>query len=235
MEDYSLAESRGVISVLEADSLGGWSHPRCVLRREHHLSYPFIFRHDHVTYMLPETGVTGRVELYRAVNFPETWVLDRVLLEGLTAVDTTLHAEGGVLWLFANVIEGPAHPGELCLYWSTSLEGPWHPHPANPVVSDMGTARPAGALFRCGDELIRPGQDCSRRYGEAVVLNRVDVLSTDEYRETPVGRIAPDWLPGLVGTHTYTFDSRYEFLDGIRPVRRVRSMALRGKRDAVRG
>ena len=134
-----------------------------------------------------------------------------MLLEGLTAVDTTLHAEGGVLWLFANVIEGPAHPGELCLYWSTSLEGPWHAHPANPVVSDMGTARPAGALFRCGDELIRPGQDCSRRYGEAVVLNRVDVLSTDEYRETPVGRIAPDWLPGLVGTHTYTFDSRYEF------------------------
>jgi hypothetical protein len=41
------------------------------------------------------------------------------------------------------------------------------------------------------------------------------VLSPTEYRERPVGRIEADWMPGLVGTHTYTFDSRYECLDAI--------------------
>jgi hypothetical protein len=46
------------------------------------------------------------------------------------------------------------------------------------------------------------------------------MLSPTEYREAPAGRIDPDWLPGLVGTHTYTFDSRYECLDGGRRVRR---------------
>jgi hypothetical protein len=69
--------------------------------------------------------------------------------------------------------------------------------------------------------VIRPGQDCSRGYGEAVVLNRVDKLSPSEYHETPVDRIEPDWMPGLEGTHTYTFDSQYECLDGYRQVRRL--------------
>jgi hypothetical protein len=89
-------------------------------------------------------------------------------------------------------------------------------------VSDPAAARPAGRLFHRRGALIRPGQDCSRRYGEAIVLNRVEVLSPTEYRERPVGRIEADWMPGLSGTHTYTFDSRYECLDAICAVPRLR-------------
>ena len=145
-----------------------------------------------------------------------------MLLDGLTAVDATLHVDGDRLWLFANVVDGPGDRGELWLYSAASLDGEWRPHPRNPVVTDPGRARPAGRLFTRDGVLVRPGQDGSRRYGEAVVLNRVDLLSPSEYRETPVERIDPDWMPGLVGTHTYTFDSRYECLDGIRRVRRLR-------------
>jgi hypothetical protein len=222
VEDYSVAHGRGVISVLEAQADGGWSAPRPVLRRDHHLSYPCVFRLDGVTYMLPETGEAGRVEVYRAVELPDAWELDRVLLDGVTAVDATLHAADGVLWLFANVVDGPYDRGELRLYWSRSLAGPWRAHPENPVVSDPAAARPAGRLFHRRGALIRPGQDCSRRYGEAIVLNRVEVLSPTEYRERPVGRIEADWMPGLSGTHTYAFDSRYECLDAICAVPRLR-------------
>jgi hypothetical protein len=225
VEDYSVADGRGIISVLEATADGGWSPPRPVLQRDHHLSYPCVFRLEGRTYMLPETGEAGRVELYRAVELPHSWALDRVLLEGLTAVDATLHAADGLLWLFANVVDGPYDRGELRLYWSRSLAGPWRAHPENPVVTDPATARPAGRLFRRRGALIRPGQDCSRRYGGGIVLNRVEALSQTEYRERPVGRIDADWMPGLSGTHTYTFDSRYECLDAICAVPRLR---LRG-------
>jgi hypothetical protein len=236
VEDYSHAARRGAISVFEAGPDGAWSPPRRVLECEHHLSYPFVFEHNGAIYMLPETGEAGRIELHRAVEFPHTWRLDRVLLDGLTAVDATLHIEDGIFWLFANVVEGQEDRGQLWLFSSQSLDGVWRPHPRNPVVTDPGTARPAGRLFRREGLLIRPGQDCSRGYGEAVVLNRVDALSPSEYRETAVERIEPNWLRGIQGTHTYTFDSRYECLDGYRHVSRlpISARTVRGRTSLPR-
>jgi hypothetical protein len=96
------------------------------------------------------------------------------------------------------------------------------PHPENPVVSDVRSARPAGRVFRHDGRLIRPAQDCSRGYGTAVVFNRIDVLTTDEYAESPVGRIEPNWAPGLVGTHTYNSSGGIEVVDGRRFELRVR-------------
>jgi hypothetical protein len=218
VEDFSFSDARAAISVCEIGAGGAAGPLRRVLDRPHHLSYPFVFEHEGCVYMLPETGEAGRVELYRAVRFPDRWALDRVLLEGL-------------LWLFVCVVGAPEDVGELRLYSSRSLDADWVPHPRNPVVSDAGTARPAGRLFMRGGALIRPGQDCSRTYGEAVVLNRVDVLSPTEYRETPVARIEPNWMDGLERTHTYTFDSRYECFDGYRRVRRLRF----GARPATSG
>lgn len=223
VEDYSYTDGRAAISVSEAGPDDAWSPPRKVLECNYHLSYPFVFEYEGAIYMVPETGEAGRVELYRAVAFPYEWRLDRVLLAGLNATDATLHIEDdGLLWLFANVMEGHGDRGELWLFSSPSLVGEWRSHPRNPIVTDPGSARPAGRLFRRGNVLIRPSQDCSREYGEAVVLNRVDVLSPEEYHETAIGRIEPDWIPGVERTHTYTFDSRYECFDGYRRVPRLR-------------
>jgi hypothetical protein len=222
VEDYSYDTRRGAIAVSEAGPDDAWSPPRRVLERDHHLSYPFVFEHRGAIYMLPETGEAGRIELHRAVEFPDEWRLERVLLDKLTAVDATLHIDAGLVWLFANVMEGRQDSGQLWLFFSQSLDGEWRPHPRNPIVTDPATARPAGRLFRRGGVLVRPSQDCRRGYGRAVVLNRVDVLSPSEYRETPMDRIEPTWLRGIEGTHTYTFDSRYECLDGYRHIRRLR-------------
>jgi hypothetical protein len=227
VEDFSEAAGRAVISVCEAGPGETWSPPRPVLDFGHHLSYPFVFEHEGAIYMIPETHEAGRIGLYRATDFPHEWQLDRVLLDGIRAVDTTVHIEPDRVWLFTNVLEGPEDRGELHLFFSSSLDDRWHPHPANPIVSDPGRARPAGRLFNRNGALIRPGQDCSSGYGVAVVLNRVDVLSPSEYRETPLTRIEPDWMPGLEATHTYTFDSHYECLDGRRYVGRLRTMAGR--------
>ena len=71
-----------------------------------------------------------------------------------------------------------------------------------------------------GDSLIRPAQDASGGYGRRIVLNKIDVLTPVEYRETPVGSIETGWLPGVVRTHTYTADGGFEALDGLRYERR---------------
>jgi hypothetical protein len=222
-EDYVDELGHAVVSCLELapDPEAG---PEVVLRREHHLSYPFVFEWEGRMYMLPESAEARRVELFRAEEFPRGWVSDRTLLDGVVAVDPTLLRHAGRFWLFVGMParEGLAADDELHLYSASSLEGEWIPHPWNPVVCDVRHARPAGRIFESDGALVRPSQDCSRRYGFATVLNRIDVLSETEYRETPMSRIEPGWLPGNQGTHTYARDGTFEVVDGYVRVSRFR-------------
>lgn len=219
-EEEDRATRRAHISYLRLDAKARpASSVAIALEPPYHLSYPFVFRHEGEIFMIPESSANRTVELYRASPFPAAWMLEGVLLQGIHAVDATLHVDGERLWLFVGVAEEGAAPNdELHLYSSTSLWGPWEPHPANPVVSDVRSARPAGRVFRHDGRLIRPSQDCSRRYGYALVFNRIDVLTDDEYGETPLGRIEPNWFPGLVATHTYNFGNDVEVIDGKRAV-----------------
>jgi hypothetical protein len=180
--------------------------------------------------MIPESLQTRTVELYRAVEFPSQWVFERCLLDGVCAVDATMLEDGSRLWLFVGVAEpGASVNDELHLYSAATLEGPWVPHPENPIVSDVRRARPAGTIFRHRGRLIRPAQDCSRGYGSAVVFNRIDVLTTGEYAESPIGRIEPNWARGLVGTHTYNSTGGIEVVDGLRFEPRLRRRRLAGR------
>jgi hypothetical protein len=224
VEDVDRATGRAAISYVRVDERGAPVEPPVrVLERDYHLSYPFVFRHEGQIFMVPESSANRTVELYRAVDFPSRWKLEQVLLRDIFAGDATLLEGPDRLWLFVSVAEpGAPLTDELHLYSATTLTGPWTPHRENPVVSDVRSARPAGRIFRHGDHLIRPAQDCSLAYGFAIVLNRIDVLTPSEYRETPVGRIDPTWSRGLSATHTYNFTETLEVIDGRHSVLRRR-------------
>jgi hypothetical protein len=220
-EDLDFATGRGSISYVALNGSGPVSAPATALKRPYHLSYPFLFEHEGEHYMIPETSATRRIELYRAVDFPGEWRLERVLIDGIEAVDPTLFHRDGRFWLFANVAEsGGPTVDELFLFSSESLTGEWTPHPLNPIVSDVRRARPAGRLFERDGSLIRPSQDCSWRYGSAVVLNEVTTLTPDDYLEVPLRRIEPAWFEGNLASHTYNFDGGIEVVDGLVPKRR---------------
>jgi hypothetical protein len=222
-EEVAAGSERGEISQFELRPDGSTTDRKTVLSRGYHLSYPFVFAMGGETYMLPETAANDAIELYRAEEFPTRWTFDRTLIADVKAVDPTLLERNGTLWLFANVKGyGAPYSDELFVYHAHSLDGPWTPHPGNPVVSDVRRARPAGRIFEHRGVLIRPGQDSAGRYGRAVSLNRIDVLSEHEYRETEIGRIEETWRPGNLGTHTYNFDDLYEVIDGRELVFRLR-------------
>lgn len=230
-EDFSFSAGKAVISCMEldADSNGGKSET--VLERDYHLSYPFVFESQGQVYMLPETRGNRTVELYRAEDFPRRWVLKKTLLENVNAVDPTLFEHNGKLWLFVNIAgEGASIQDELHVFHSDSLLGEWTPHPKNPVVSDVRRARPAGAPFVQNGKLIRPAQDCSVRYGYALVMNRVDVLSETEYAETQLTRIGPEWQRGSLCSHTYSRTDDFEALDGMFATKELRLFTRGGPR-----
>ena len=214
-EDYLRRKDKGVIACVQIDDSGRIGDPKVVLDTGYHLSYPTIFQWEGQTYMLPETRDSGRISLFRAVDFPWRWEFDRALIDSVWAVDPTLFEHAGKFWMFAGGVERHGLiDGELFLFFSDSPFGPWQAHPRNPVVADVRRARPAGQVFAHEGKLIRPGQDCARRYGRAVVLNRIEVLSETEYRESPFLTLEPDWFPGNLGTHTLNQAANYQVVDG---------------------
>lgn len=216
-EDLPYREHRAYISCCELTTAGEPGAPFEVLRRPYHLSYPFLFEHGGEVYMIPETKENRTVELYRATDFPRGWELAATLLSDIYAVDATIHEHAGKLWMFVGLSNGRfSNSDELGIFFADHLLGPWTPHPANPVVSDVQRARPAGKLFFDNGKLIRPSQDCGKAYGYALNFSEVLTLSETEYREQPVARIEPRWLKDNIGTHTYSRSTQFEVIDGNR-------------------
>ena len=213
-EELPYRTGKGHLMAMEVFDNAEPGEAQIILKQPYHLSYPFVFDWEGALYMIPETAENRTVELYRCEAFPQRWRLHEILLRDVDAVDTTLWREGNRWWMFVNIAEpGVDNTDELHLYWSTTPFGPWAAHPGNPVISDVRCARPAGPLFLRDRILFRPSQDCSMGYGHSVLINRVQVLSEDAYKETAVDRIAPGWRRDVQRVHTVGGDKRLRVID----------------------
>jgi hypothetical protein len=213
-EELLFRTRKGRIMAVEVFENGEPGEPQIALERPYHLSYPFVFSWEGTLYMMPETAANGSVEVYRCEEFPLRWTLHTVFLENISAYDATLWNDGERWWMFVNVAEpGADSSDELHLYWGSTPLGPWTAHKANPIVSDVRRARPAGPIFSRDGTLYRPSQDCSLAYGHSVLINRVDVLCEDEYRETTVQRVSPGWRQDILHVHTLGGSKRLRVVD----------------------
>jgi hypothetical protein len=227
-EDYVNELGKAHLAVVEVDRDGIVSGPTEILKLDCHLSYPFVFEWQGDYYMIPETGERNVVELYRCTSFPFGWEPHKVLLEANSPLDATLIEVNGTWWMFVNIQEeGVAvNWDELHLYYAESPLGPWQPHARNPVVSDVRSARPAGRLFWANDVLYRPSQDSSLRYGYATTVSKVTRLSPDEYSETEVLKILPNWDKDIIGVHTLNFIDGFTVIDCLARRSRFRNRRL---------
>lgn len=197
-----LPGDRGRLRAARRTSSGWDVVPGEILPQECHLSWPNVFRHDGRTFLVPETGEAGEVQLWELERFPDRWIRKATLLSGRPWHDGVVLERDGLWWLF--VSSGGGHPQDhssrLDIFWSSRLEGPYRPHDGNPISTSVVGARPAGAFFEHEGRLIRPGQDCRGGYGSAILLHEVLELSPNRYRERILSRIdAPE---GAAGIHT---------------------------------
>ena len=199
-EEYVYKDDKAHISVMELTKSGA-TEPVPVLKRDYHLSYPFLLEWQGRHFMIPETAGNKTVEVYACESFPGDWKLETVLLEGVPGRDATLFEVDGLWWMFVAIADTDSSD-ELHLYYSSTPLGPWKPHKQNPVKSDVRNSRPAGRLFYWNGELCRPAQDSSQRYGYAMTINRIVRLTPDEFVEQEISKILPQWRRDLRGTHT---------------------------------
>jgi hypothetical protein len=213
----------GKIACLTLDQQGNLISNQSVLERPYHLSYPFIFEYNNELYMLPETAQNRTLELYRCAHFPDRWEFVKNLMTDMYVVDASLLEHGGKWWLFANMkTKGGSSLDKLYLFSAIHpLAEVWDPHPRNPIIADIHSARPAGRIFERDGELIRPSQDSSRRYGYALNFNRITMLDQMNYEETRLHTFQPPRQKGVLAIHTWNTDREMTVSDAV--VRRRKS------------
>ncbi|KAL2548930.1 Glycosyltransferase family protein 64 protein C5 [Forsythia ovata] len=166
-----------------------WQQLGIALDEDWHLSYPYVFDYDGNIYMMPEGSQKGELRLYRAIDFPLKWTLDKIIMKK-PLVDSFIIPHEGRFWLFGSDHSGigTQKNGQLEIWYSSSPRGPWKPHKKNPIYNtdkSMG-ARNGGRPFVYNGNLYRIGQDCGETYGRRVRVFRVEVLTTNEFKEVEV-------------------------------------------------
>jgi len=215
-EEFNWFSEAGRILEIRSASDGSFACGTVAIDEGVHMSYPFTFQYGDNLYCIPECNKRKEVPLYRWDEKTQRWLYEGALLRGIEAVDATVFEAYGAWWLFHSMSSGV---GRWSLYiWKASdPRGPWQPHPANPVKTDVSSSRPAGKPFWYKGQLYRPAQDLRKCYGSALVINRIDVLSLTEFHETTVRRVSPDpnW-PYPHGIHTLNSNGELTVIDAKR-------------------
>jgi hypothetical protein len=218
-EELIEENKKGYISLIEIDNTGRYSKSIKVLEEPYHLSYPFIFRYNNNWYMVPESTENQTVDLYIAYNFPYRWKKCFSLLKGVRAADPTLLLKNEYWWLFVTISSdiGLNEDEDLFLFYSKKLlSNQWEPvcKCKIPIISDVSRARPAGNIFYYNNYLIRPSQDCSKRYGFGLNLNYITKIEHDDYKEKVFLKVVPNKHDkSILGIHTIAYSPGLTVVD----------------------
>ncbi len=183
-----------------------WRYEKIVLSEAFSLSYPYVFKSGKEYYLIPESNSVKSVRLYKAVDFPVKWRLEKTLLKGQRFSDASIFYCNERWWMFTATRSRPQNNGKLRLYCADKLEGSWTEHPKSPVVKyNPHIARPGGRVLVLQDEIVRYAQDDFPDYGKQVWAFRVTKLTANDYEEIPhnspiVGASGAGW--NQFGMHT---------------------------------
>ncbi len=217
IEELFRKTNKGHINCLVLNQEGKIEASRTIIDKPYHLSYPFIFQHEDVWYMIPESAESKTVDLFECTEFPFQWKFKRSLLTNVAAFDSTLHFHQGQFWLFCTIKKsvGASSDDNLYLFHTRDfLTGDWQPHPNNPIVSNPFYARPAGRIFFHDNTWYRPSQICVPRYGYGLSLNKITEWSESSYSEASVSTALPHWRNNLLSVHTLNFAENITIIDG---------------------
>ena len=144
--------------------------------------------HEGAVYVLLQQASRGRVDLYLLDEEQTVLTYHRTLLNE-ALFSPTLFQHEGRWWLFGT--KKPLADTSLHAYYAQDPEGPFSPHPLNPVKVDIRSARPGGTPFHVGNQLWRPARDSSVEHHGRIALNRVTALSPTHFSEETVKFVDP--------------------------------------------
>lgn len=183
-----------------------------LIENSYHMSYPDVFEYDGKFFMIPESSANSTIDLYEADHFPDRWSKVKSLIQGKKYVDSTVYQEGDQYYLISYTMS----EGYEIHVFSLDMERQELKFLSKKHY-ETNVARPGGRLYVEDGKLMRPAQDCSKKYGEALIVYQVDDLDKNgDFVEHEVKRIS---TTGLVvenkpeRVHHLTYDGTYEVID----------------------
>ncbi len=209
LENYSYKSKKGAISVYEIEPSGEKSLG-IALEENFHLSYPFLLKDKGILYMCPETSKARDIRIYKCLDFPLNWKLEKVLMTNVDAADTSIFKYQSKWWMMTNIdsSNNGDHDSELHIFSSDELlSNSWTPHILNPVIFDSERAR-NGGLIAHNNEFYRVFQKQGfDLYGEAFGVAKITSLNQEKYEEEIKFEITPNFIKNSIGTHTLNFEN----------------------------
>ncbi|PIA43445.1 hypothetical protein AQUCO_01900086v1, partial [Aquilegia coerulea] len=175
---------QGDIGVAKSTDKGAtWKHLGIAIDVEWHLSSPYVFEYENHIYLMPENSQQGELHLYRALEFPLQWTLDRVIMK-MPLINSFIFNYNALYWLFGSDVK----TGQLEIWYSSIPLGPWTPHEQNTVynASKILGAQGGGRPFMYNANMYRIAQDSGGTYGRRLRTFKVEILTKDEYKEIEV-------------------------------------------------
>lgn len=208
--------SKGTIAYCKILDNGIASDFKEVLCEPFHLSYPNVFEYDGNVYMIPETGHNKDIRVYRSDLFPNQWSLVKSFPVGANFVDTSFVSDicnGQAIICSFDWDHKCSHFYKFDIEKLILTELPENPK--------MMNERSGGNSYKQGKEEYRVLQDCSRTYGEKIMINRIgcDDFEGGNASDSCSYEICPQNLRFKLGgynpscCHTYNQTVQYEVID----------------------
>lgn len=203
VEEFTYKTNIGHIAVLEIDK-GNVIEYGPILVDNFHLSFPYVFEYCGNVFMCPECSATQSIRLYRCIDFPNKWKLEKIVMQNVFAADTMIFPKNDKWWMLTNIDYSGVgdYTAELYLFYAESpMSEAWTEHPQNPIKISCQGARNGGLILQ-GTDIYRVGQRQGfGQYGKGISVYEIAVLNENSYQERLVREIEPNFRKGLRGAH----------------------------------
>ena len=216
VEDLFFNDNKGRISVIKVDG-DNYDFLGVVLEEDFHLSFPFVFKDGDDIYMVPESSRNTDIRLYKSVDFPLKWELEKQLMVDVDAADTMIFRNDNGWFMLTNICSAQMgdHQSELHIFYSEDFKNDeWRPiESGNPVIFDPLKGR-NGGFFSHNGKLYRVNQVHDQsHYGKNFNVNEIDVLSKEKYAEIEVSTVQPNFKDSSISTHHYNANGKVAVVD----------------------
>lgn len=163
---------------------------KIILELDTHLSFPAIYRVENMVYVHPENSASGKSLMYR-YDQKQDKLVDPIEILPKPLTDAVIFKIEDAYYMYSTVLPHNGGP-DLHVYCSASITGPYIERES--LDCKGNTARMAGAVLNTSKGRIRPAQDCTHDYGEAVLFYE---------GFSKIGEIRPEKNGPFAGVHTF--------------------------------